>query len=121
MEKSNRKKGPLRRRSSRILLRLPLLVGAADVGSDQDWEQVETIMVSLHGGLIRTRRKFAVGTTLDIRMQNGEGKSAHARVVWQSAEATPRGIDLGFELIDEAGFWGISFPPDFWEDRRGKK
>jgi PilZ domain len=115
MEKHSSGKPPSRRRSSRILLRLPLLVSAADSGSDPQWEKVETIMVSSHGGMIRARQKFTVGTTLDIRMQNGEMKSARARVVWEAAQQTPRGAEVGFEILDDADFWGISFPPESWD------
>lgn len=112
MEKSKRGKLPSRRRSSRILLRLPLLVSSVGSSPDPEWEKVETIMVSLHGGMIRTRQTFEVGSTLEIRMQNGEMKTARARVVWQAPEQTPHGAEVGFEIIDEDGFWDISFPPD---------
>lgn len=111
MTKFAKGKGSRTRRSSRILLRLPLLVSASEAGPDPAWEKVETIMLSFHGGMIRTNQRFRIGSTMDIRMQDGGGKSAHARVVWQSAEKTARGIELGFEILDEEGFWGVNFPP----------
>ncbi len=109
---------PLRRRSGRILLRLPLLVGSADPNLAAHWENVETIIVSLHGGMLRTHQPFGVGAILEIRMRNPE-RVAHARVVWTSTEETPQGIELGFEIIDEEDFWEIKFPPDSSPAARG--
>ena len=100
-----------RRRSGRILLRVPLLVGKLDPSSCTEWESVETIILSLHGGLLRARQDFGVGTVIEIRMQNRD-RVAHARVVWKSSQPTPQGVELGFEITDHPGFWEISFPSE---------
>jgi PilZ domain len=100
-----------RRRSSRILLRLPLLVGKSDSSSLTRWESVETVMLSRHGGLLRAQQNFGVGTSIEIRMQNKD-RTAHARVVWKSSRPTPQGMELGFEIIDHPAFWEIRFPPE---------
>jgi len=92
-------------------LRVPLLVGKSDPSSSIEWESVETIMLSLHGGLLRARQNFGVGTAIEIRMQDKD-RTAHARVVWKSSRPTPQGIELGFEIIDHPGFWEISFPSE---------
>jgi hypothetical protein len=102
---------PSRRRSGRILLRVPLLVGKPDPSSSAEWESVETIMLSLHGGLLRARQNFGVGTSIEIRMQNKD-RTAHARVVWKSSRSTPQGMELGFEITDDPGFWEIAFPSE---------
>ena len=95
----------------RIVLRVPLAVNIAGAAPDTQWEPVETVTVSQHGGMIRTQRDFRVGDTLEIRVRNGD-RSAHARVAWRSATLTPHGIELGFELLGEDGFWEFRFPPD---------
>ena len=100
-----------RRRSSRIVLRVPLLVNSSDASAVTDWELVETILVSRHGGLIRTRQKFGVGTTLDIRMRN-ENRSTRGRVAWTKELANWKVFDVGFEILDQTGFWNIDFPFD---------
>lgn len=105
-----------RRRSARILLRIPLLVNLADSSAATEWEPVETLTVSLHGGMIRARQGFQVGDTLDIRLRHKE-RSARARVVWRSAEVTPKGVELGFEILDSPGFWEITFPLDRWSQQ----
>lgn len=108
-EGTNAQEQTYRRRSSRMVLRVPLLINAADASAE--WEQVETVVVSLHGGMLRTRQRFPVGTTLDLRTANA-GRSARARVAWMSPQPTPQGVDLGFEILDDVGFWGVNFPPD---------
>ena len=100
-----------RRRSARMVLRIPLLVNTVDAPPQADWESVETILVSEHGGMLRAKRTFQVGVTLDIRMKN-KNLSAQARVVWTSPQITSQGMELGFELIDQDGFWDMKFPPD---------
>lgn len=113
MEDSATSKPRPRRRSARIVLRVPLLLNRADAGPEMDWEPVETVMVSQHGGMTRVKQNFKVGDTLDIRVRNKE-RSARARVVWKSTELTAQGIELGFEILDEDGFWELNFPPDRW-------
>jgi PilZ domain-containing protein len=117
MEKERSKsEGISKRRSTRILLRVPLLVSTPETSPEEDWEPVETVMVSQHGGMIRTRKGFKVGATLEIRMRTKD-RIARARVVWKSAEVTPQGIELGFEIMDDPQFWDINFPPDTWSER----
>jgi hypothetical protein len=94
-----------------MVLRVPLIINAVDSGNETQWEQVETVVVSLHGGMVRTRQCFPVGTMLDIRMPNA-GRSARARVAWISARGAPQGADMGFEIVDDADFWGVKFPPE---------
>lgn len=104
-----------RRRSTRIVLRVALLINSADPSIPAEWEQVETRVVSRHGGLISTRQFFPVGAILDVRRRDRE-RSARVRVVWTSPEATPNGVDMGFEILDDAGFWEIEFPFDRFSD-----
>lgn len=102
-----------RRRSTRIVLRLPLIVNVVGESSETQWEPVETITVSQHGAMIRTQQDFRVGDTLEIRLRNKD-RSARARVAWKSSRITPQGVELGFEILEEDGFWEIKFPPDRW-------
>jgi hypothetical protein len=105
-----------RRRSARVVLRIPILLRVANVPSEIEWEAAQTLLVSLHGGLIRTHQMLATGETLDIRTQYRE-RSARARVVWRSSEPTEQGFDMGFEILDPPGFWEFDFPPDRWSEK----
>jgi hypothetical protein len=102
-----------RRRSTRILLRVPLIINVVGDSVETEWEPVETITVSQHGAMVRAKQEFRVGDTLEIRVRNKD-RSARARVAWRSTQVTPQGVELGFEILDEEGFWEISFPPDRW-------
>jgi hypothetical protein len=110
MDKEPREKPDPRRRSSRIVLRVPLLMNVAGPSPETNWEPVETIMVSQHGGMVRAKQNFQVGATLDIRVRDRD-LSAQARVVWVSANVTSKNLELGFEFIDQEGFWDIKLPP----------
>jgi len=105
-----------RRRSTRILLRVPLIINVAQESPETDWESVETVTVSQHGGMVRTRQNFTVGDTLEIRIRNGD-RTARAHVAWTSSKLTANGFELGFEIIDDDNFWEITFPPDRWSAR----
>ena len=104
------------RRSTRILLRVPLIINVVGESAETEWEPVETITVSKHGGMVRAKQGFQVGDTLEIRVRNKD-RTARARVAWRSAQVTPQGVELGFEILDDEGFWEISFPPDRWSAR----
>jgi hypothetical protein len=109
-----------RRRSQRIVARVALLINALDASASTEWEHVETLVISLHGAMIRTRQKFPVGATLDIRMWQKD-RSTQGRVVWTAEDASGKSFDVGFEILGPPGFWEINFLPDRWEEgkRRG--
>lgn len=100
-----------RRCSARIVLRIPLLVNEAGDSPETQWEPVETVMVSEHGGMLRARQNFQIGSTLDIRVRNKD-RFARARVVWTTTKVNREGVELGFEIVDQEGFWEIKFPRD---------
>jgi hypothetical protein len=100
-----------RRRSQRIVLRVPLFVSPAGAPPNAEWEPVETLVISLHGGLIRSHQQFPVGTTLDIRMQNKQS-STRGRVVWTGPVENQVTFEVGFEILGPPGFWEIKFPAD---------
>ena len=101
----------VRRRSQRIVMRVPLFVSPVGAPSTADWEPVETLVISLHGGLIRSHQQFPVGTTLDIRMRNRQ-RSTRGRVVWTGLLANQSSFEVGFEILEPPGFWEIKFPVD---------
>jgi len=108
--------GGARRRSTRILLRVPLLINSFPEAEEPAWEKVETVTVSRHGGMVRAHETYGVGDTLEIHIRE-KGRSARARVVWTSSRVTPQGVELGFEILNDQAFWEITFPPDRWTGR----
>jgi len=106
----------IRRRSLRIVMRVPLFVSPAGAPATAEWEPVETLVISLHGGMIRSRRQFPVGTTLDIRMRNTQ-RFTRGRVVWIAAGERDFVFEIGFEILEPPGFWEINFPEDRWTEK----
>ena len=107
---------PFRRRSLRIVMRVPLYVSPVGAPATAEWEPVETLVVSLHGGMIRSRQRFPIGTTLDIRMRNQQ-RFTRGRVVWTAVAAKGPSFDVGFEILEAPGFWDINFPEDRWSGK----
>jgi hypothetical protein len=105
-----------RRRSLRIVMRVPLYVSSADAAASTEWEPVETLVISLHGGMIRSRKQFPVGTTLDIRKRDSQ-RFTRGRVVWTAAGAREFVFEVGFEILEPPGFWEVNFPEDRWTER----
>ena len=106
----------VRRRSLRIVMRVPLYVNAPDAPGTEEWEPVETLVISLHGGMIRSRQQLPIGTKLDIRMRNKQ-RFTRGRVVWTAAGAKDRAFEIGFEILESPGFWEIKFPEDRWTEK----
>ena len=104
-----------RRRSLRIVMRVPLFVNPTNAPATAEWESVETLVVSMHGGMIRSRQPFPVGTTLDIRMQHKQ-RFTRGRVVWTALVAAGPAFEVGFEILEPPGFWEITFPEDRWSE-----
>jgi hypothetical protein len=94
-------------------MRVPLYVSSADAAASTEWEPVETLVISLHGGMIRTRQQFPVGTTLDIRLRDTQ-RYTRGRVVWTATGKRELPFEVGFELLEPPGFWGFRFPEDKW-------
>ena len=113
MENETAEDARSQRRSARIVLRIPLIVNVAGDTPETEWEPVETITVSQHGAMIRTKQNFQVGDTLEIRVRDKD-RSTQARVAWKSTKLTAQGVELGFEIMGEDGFWEITFPEDRW-------
>jgi len=114
MEAVSRERTP-RRRSMRMVMRVPLYVSPSDAAPTAEWEPVETVVISLHGGMIRSRQRFPVGTTLEIRVKNSE-RSTRGRVVWTGSVAKAGGVEVAFEISGPPGFWEVKFPTDRWSD-----
>ena len=100
-----------RRRSQRIVMRVPLFISPVDTSGMAEWEPVETLVISAHGGMIRSSQRFPIGTTLDIRVRKTQ-RFTRARVVWTARRASGLAFEVGFELLEAPGFWQINFPED---------
>ena len=72
----------------------------------------ETIVVNLHGALISTAVALSKGMRIEIQVHL-TGKRADAKVVYIDPIQP---LHCGIELAKPQNIWGISLPPDDWEE-----
>ena len=102
-----------RRRSERVVLRIPVQVVAEDEDRKQIQEKAETQVVNAHGGLLRMRQHLHVGQSFLLNNPQS-GSEMSCRVVRIEED----GMDfyrIAFEFDRPApNFWPIVFPPADW-------
>ena len=76
----------------------------------------ETVIVNLHGALISTAIPLRVGMRIEIHVILTD-KRATARVVYLDPDR-PRLCGIGLDKPEN--IWGVSLPPDDWEDDSGR-
>ena len=72
-----------------------------------------TLIVNLHGALIRTLRPLDEGSNIYIRLVNGN--EAQARVV-RAVPDSP--LTYGIELAEPRNIWNVAIPPCDWFDEK---
>src|SRR6266581_2160617 len=73
----------------------------------------ETIVVNLQGALIATAAELSAGMRISIHVYVTD-KRAAARVVYVDPENPLR---CGIELDEPRNIWGVSLPPNDWEEK----
>jgi|GraSoiStandDraft_4_1057263.scaffolds.fasta_scaffold452819_2 hypothetical protein len=96
------------RRSTRVPIQVRIDVQATGLSCDG-----ETVVVNMHGALLRTTQQLQSGdrVTLHVHLT---GKSAGARVVF--ADRT-QALHFGIALDKPENIWGIPLPPSDWDTR----
>jgi hypothetical protein len=96
------------RRSTRVPIQVQIKVDATGVMCDG-----ETVVVNLHGALLRTAEHLEIGDHITLKVSL-TGKSAAALVVFAAPE---HALHFGIALDAPENIWGISLPPADWETR----
>jgi hypothetical protein len=97
------------RRSTCVLLKVVITVE----GGAESWTcDGETIVVNLHGALIATAIGLSSGMRISIHVYLTD-KRAAARVVYVDPKNPLR---CGIELDEPRNIWGVSMPPDNWDE-----
>jgi len=101
-----------RRRSSRVLIRIPVkMFSNGDFGQPLD-TPAEAIAVSRYGALIRAPYSPALGSRIEVL--NGLSQETQEFRVIRISDAKEDGqFELGLETLYPArNFWGIQFPDE---------
>jgi len=104
------------RRSQRILLSIPIVVGGLRPNGAPFSERTRTLVVNAHGALIELRESVLVGQPL--RMKNlATNEEMNCKVVdINPGQATLPEIGVEFAQAC-ARFWRVNFPPADWSPR----
>jgi hypothetical protein len=98
------------RRSSRVLVSLPLAVSGQKSDGTHISGAAETILVNRHGAKIRS--SVPLEDRMEVRLALlAPYKWRTGHVVWGDSQQKEYGIELG----RPENFWGIYFPPEDWE------
>jgi hypothetical protein len=99
-----------RRRSERVLLRVPITVFGMTMDNRDVTEEAETADISRIGALVLSRTAFRTGGILEITSKFTR-QCEKFRVVWVSEEQKHGCFELGIEMLSPRDdFWGITFP-----------
>ncbi len=95
------------RRSTRVPIRVRIEVQSTGLSCDG-----ETIVVNLHGALVKTSSQLELGAGINVHVQL-TGKAAAARVVFASRQSA---LEVGIALDHPQNIWGVSLPPADWTE-----
>ena len=102
-----------RRRTQRVLLRLPILVIGRGPDNQHVSENAFTTNVSAHGALLALSMRVALNQKILIRNPDTL-EEQFVRVIHVTPAAEGK-LEVGVEFLKPAPkFWRISFPPDDW-------
>lgn len=102
------------RRSTRV--RLKLQIGARGITEPVSCEG-ETLVVNLHGALLLTSLPLRVGMRVEVYVVLTD-KRAAGTVVYVDPDQ-PRHCGIG--LDEPRNIWGISLPPDDWQEKESNE
>ena len=105
-----------RRRSQRVLMRIPVRVSGRVGTAEAIEEETHTVAISAHGAMITLAAPVYRGqrfTLLNVQTR----ESLECDVVHISKTAAPQ-VQVGLEfLLPNAAFWRVAFPPTDWTPR----
>jgi hypothetical protein len=109
-----------RRRSSRVVIHIPITLFGQDADHKMFHETTKTITVSAHGAL--TNVKSNIDSDRPVLMLNPKtGVEAQCRVAYRK-DVVGGGAQIGLEFSSPLPkFWGIHFPPDDWDPAERKR
>ena len=104
------------RRSTRIFLRLRVVVAGKNTDGRRFREACETIVINAHGGLVYLNQPVAMDAMLVLTNPFTQ-EEQECRIVYLG-EAVEKGQRVGVEFLSPAPhFWGVELAPGDWSGR----
>jgi hypothetical protein len=108
-----------KRRSTRMVLALPIKVRGVDALHETFVEQTRTVMVSCHGCKYQSRHYVPKGSVVTLEVPRGDPgrtvRTLDATVIWIQRPTNAHGmlhIGVNFEIAGNV--WDIPMPPEDW-------
>ena len=111
--------GGQKRRSTRIVQAVPIVVTGVDALGQPFKERTTTVMVNCHGCKYQSKHYVPKNSIVKLEIPHPEPGSAprttQGRVVWVQRPRTVRELfQIGLEFEVAGNVWGIAFPPNDW-------
>ena len=111
--------GTQKRRSTRIVQAVPIIVTGVDALGQPFKERTTTVMVNCHGCRYQSKHYVPKNSTITLEIPRSEPgqtpRTAQGRVVWVQRPRTVRELfQIGLEFEIAGNIWGIAFPPEDW-------
>ncbi len=104
------------RRSTRIFLRVRVVVAGKNTDGRRFREACETIVINAHGGLVYLNQPVAMDAMLVLTNPFTQ-EEQECRIVYLG-EAVEKGQRVGVEFLSPAPhFWGVDLAPGDWSGR----
>ncbi len=111
--------GTQKRRSTRIVQAIPIVVTGVDALGQPFKERTTTVMVNCHGCKYQSKHYVPKNSTITLEIPRPEPgqtpRSVQGRVVWVQRPRTVRELfQIALEFEVAGNIWGIAFPPEDW-------
>jgi hypothetical protein len=111
--------GTQKRRSTRIVQAVPIVVTGVDALGQPFKERTTTVMVNCHGCKYQSKHYVPKNSTITLEIPRLEvqlpSRTVMGRVVWVQRPRTVRELfQIGLEFEVAGNVWGIAFPPEDW-------
>ena len=108
-----------KRRSTRLVQAIPLMVIGMDALGQPFKERTSTLLINCHGCKYQSKHYVPVDSLLTLEIPRPEpdqpARSVRGRVVFVQRPRTVRELfQIGVEFEEPGNIWGIAFPPKDW-------
>src|SRR5215471_14277836 len=113
------KNDPTKRRSTRIIQAVPLVVTGVDAFGRRFQEHTSTLAINCHGCRYQSKHYVLRNMWVTLEVPHPEAnqppRSFRGRITWILRPRTVRELfQIGVELEAPGNVWGIAFPPEDW-------
>ena len=111
--------GTQKRRSTRIVQAVPIIVTGVDALGQPFKERTTTVMINCHGCKYQSKHYVPKNSSITIDIpradRNLPPRTAQGRVVWVQRPRTVRELfQIGMEFEVAGNIWAMAFPPEDW-------